>query len=332
VIPVALRLKKAFYHNRRSTVTTISEGIKGFVFHCRFEKNLSSSTLKAYEGDLKQFAVFLTDRGFAEDIAAVGKPLLRDFIQHLFTSLLAKSVKRKVATLKSLFRYLEGEEIVVISPFHNMDIRIREPRRLPRTVPLSTLRRLFKSLYHIKGDVVAESSERRRLLVRDIAVLELLFATAARISEICNLKMDDVDLRRGRVRIAGKGGRERLIHVSDPEVLSALNEYCSTKQKPQSGDCFFQNRNGKRLSDHAVRMLLRKHTKKAGIALHLTPHMIRHSVATCLLEDGVDIRYIQHLLGHTSISTTQLYTHVSDKQQRRVLKTHHPRRRFRTTA
>jgi len=310
---------------------TVPEGIKGFLFHCRFEKNLSSSTLKAYDGDLKQFAAFLADRGLAENITTVGKPLLRDFIQHLFASMLAKSVKRKVATLKSMFRYLEREEIVGINPFHNMDIRIREPRRLPRTVPLSTLKRLFKSLYHIKDNIVLESSERGRLLVRDIAVLELLFATAARISEICNLKLDDVDLRRGRVRIAGKGGRERLIHVSDPEVLSALNEYCNRRQELQSGDFFFQNRNGKRLSDHAVRMLLRKHAKAAGIALHLTPHMIRHSVATCLLDDGVDIRYIQHLLGHTSISTTQLYTHVSDKQHRRVLKTHHPRRRFRTT-
>lgn len=309
---------------------TVSEGNRGFLFHCRFEKNLSSSTLKAYDGDLKQFAAFLTDRGFAEDIAAIDKPLLRDFIQHLFASMLAKSVKRKVVTLKSLFRYLEREGIVGVSPFHNMDIRIREPRRLPRTIPISTLKRLFKSLYHIKGSIVSERSERGRMIVRDIAVLELLFATAARISEICNLTLEDVDLRRGKVRIAGKGGRERLIHVSDPEVLSALKAYRSTMQRLDSQAFFFQNRSGKCLSAHAVRMLLRKHAKAAGIALHLTPHMIRHSVATCLLEDGVDIRYIQHLLGHTSISTTQLYTHVSDKQHRRVLKTHHPRRRFRT--
>lgn len=310
---------------------TISEASEGFLFHCRFEKNLSSSTLKAYDGDLKQFAAFLKSRDSSEEIAAVGKPMLRDFIQHLFASMLAKSVKRKVATLKALFRYLEREELVESNPFHKMDIRIREPRRLPRTVPLSTIKRLFKSLYHMKGAVVSESSERSRLLVRDIAVLELLFATAARISEICNLKLDDVDLRRGRIRISGKGGRERLIHISDPEVLSALNGYRSANPDLRLGDYFFQNRIGRRLTDNAVRSLLRKHAKAAGIALHLTPHMIRHSVATCLLEDGVDIRYIQHLLGHTSISTTQLYAHVSDKQHRRVLKTHHPRRRFRTT-
>jgi integrase/recombinase XerD len=311
---------------------TVSEGVEGFLFHCRFEKNLSPSTLKAYEGDLQQFANFDAVHNLNGDISQVGKPVLRDFIQHLFSFLIAKSVKRKVATLKALFRYLEREEVVRSNPFHNMDIRIREPRRLPRTVPLPMLKRLFKTLYQMKASAGCEAAERHRLLVRDIAVLELLFATAARISEICNLRSEDVDLGRGRIRIAGKGGRERLIHISDPEVLSALKEYCGRKPELQSSDFFFQNRNGRRLSDHAVRMLLRKHAKVAGIALHLTPHMIRHSVATCLLEDGVDIRYIQHLLGHTSISTTQLYTHVSERQHRRVLKIHHPRRRFRTTA
>ena len=310
---------------------TVSEGVEGFLFHCRFEKNLSPSTLKAYQGDLQQFAKFLAVDGQEADISLVGKAVLRDFIQHLFSFLMAKSVKRKVATLKALFRYLVREEIVQSNPFYSMDIRIREPRRLPRTIPLPTLKRLFQTLYREKASSRCEA-EHHRILVRDIAVLELLFATAARISEICNLRLEDVDLRRGRIRIAGKGGRERLIHVSDPEVLSALNAYCSQRYASQTGDFFFQNRNGKRLSDQAVRTLLRKHAKAAGIDLHLTPHMIRHSVATCLLEDGVDIRYIQHLLGHTSISTTQLYTHVSDRQHRRVLKTHHPRRRFRTTA
>src|SRR6202008_870637 len=299
----------------------VSEGVEGFLFHCRFEKNLSPSTLKAYDGDLKQFAKFLAVPNLGADTAQVGKPVLRDFFQHLFSCLMAKSVKRKVATLKALFRYLVREEIVLSNPFHSMDIQIREPRRLPRTVPLPTLRRLFKSLYQMKASEASESAERR--LVRDIAVLELLFATAARISEICNLRSEDVDLGRGRIRIAGKGGRERLIHISDPEVLSALSEYRGTQPALQQQDFFFRNRKGNRLSDHAVRTLMRKHATAAGIALHLTPHMIRHTVATCLLEDGVDIRYIQHLLGHTSIATTQIYTHVSDKQHRRVLRTHH---------
>ena len=308
---------------------TVSKAVEGFLFHCRFEKNLSVRTLKAYDGDLQQFAQFLDTRESNYPVGEVGKPVLREFIQHLFTFLMAKSVKRKVATLKAFFRYMEREEVVETNPFRNMDIRIREPRRLPRTVPLPLLKKLFKSLYQMKNEAGSADSERRRLLVRDIAILELLFATAARISEVCNLTVGDVDLRRGQVRIMGKGNRERLIHVSDSEVLSALNEYHSTKTSVQTQDYFFQNRRYNRLSDNAVRMLLRKHAEAAGISFHLTPHMIRHSVATLLLEDGVDIRYIQHLLGHTSISTTQLYTHVADKQHRRVLRTHHPRRRFR---
>jgi integrase/recombinase XerD len=302
--------------------------VKAFLFHCRYEKNLSPRTLKAYDIDLQQFTRFLLAGAFPEQIAAIGKPALRDFIQHLFTTLKAKSVKRKVATLKSLYGYLEREEAVETSPFRQMDIRIREPLRLPRTVPLPTLKRLFKHLYQAK-ERAGSSSDRHRLLVRDIAVLELLFATAARISEICDLKIDDVDVRRGRVRIQGKGRRERLIYVSDAEVLAALREH-RDGEDGGADRYFFRNRGGRRLSDHSVRVLLRKHASAAGLELHVTPHMIRHSVATLLLEDGVDIRYIQHLLGHTSIATTQLYTHVSDKQHRRVLRSHHPRRRFRT--
>jgi integrase/recombinase XerD len=311
---------------------TVSEGVSAFLFHCRYEKNLSPRTLKAYEVDLQQFTRFLQARSLPHEVANIGKAVLRDFIEHLFSTLMAKSVKRKFATLKALFRYLEREGMLASSPFRQMDIRIREPRRLPRTVPFSMLKRLFRYLYQMKGETASADSERRRLLVRDVALLEVLFATAARISEVCDLRVNDVDLRRGHIRVCGKGDRERLIHVSDPEVIAALIEYASATRDLQPDDFFFRNRSGKRLSDHAVRILLRKHATAAGIRLHVTPHMIRHSVATLLLEDGVDIRYIQHLLGHTSISTTQLYTHVSDKQHRRILQTHHPRRRFRTGA
>lgn len=309
---------------------TLADAAESFLFHCQFEKNLSPRTLKAYQIDLQQFTEFIVASGHTSGCATIDKILLRQYIEHLFSSLMAKSVKRKVATLKVLFRFLEREQAITMNPLRQMDIRIREPRRLPRTVPLSTLKRLFKHLYAEKHEAASADTERHRLLVRDIAVLELLFATAARISEVCDLRVQDVDVRRGHVRVRGKGDRERIIHVSDAEVLSALREYREAAEMASADDYFFKNRRGNRLSDHGVRMLLRKHVAAAGIAVHVTPHMIRHSVATLLLEDGVDIRYIQHLLGHTSISTTQIYTHVSGKQHRRVLRAHHPRRRFRT--
>ena len=212
-----------------------------------------------------------------------------------------------------------------------MEVRIKEARRLPRTVPLAELRSLFRHLYAAKRSCADAASPEYRALVRDIAVLETLFATAARVSEVCQLLAADVDLLHGRVRIMGKGGRERVIQVCDAEALAALREYGALASADGGGaPHFFRNRRGRRLSEQSVRALLRKHVGATGIARRVTPHMLRHSVATLLLEEGVDIRYIQQLLGHSSITTTQIYTQVTDLQQERILSSHHPRRRFRT--
>ena len=309
---------------------TVSEGVAAFLFHCRFEKNLSPRTLQAYRIDLGQFGRFLGEEEYlGRPVEEIGKPDLQRFIQHLFSGLAAKSVKRKVATLRALFHYFEHEQVVESSPFRRMDVRIREPKRLPRTIPLSTLERLFRYLYGARD--AAPDGERRNLLLRDIALLELLFATGARISEICGLRVADVDMGEGHIRIFGKGARERLIHVSDTETLTSIRLYRNGEPHSGPGEPFFRTRSRRTLTDHSVRVLLRKHARNAGIELHLTPHMIRHSVATLLLEEGVDIRYIQHLLGHTSITTTQIYTHVSGRQSRRVLLQYHPRRRFRAS-
>jgi integrase/recombinase XerD len=174
-------------------------------------------------------------------------------------------------------------------------------------------------------DAALEGTPERAALVRDLAVLEALFATGARVAEVCGLTTDDVDLARGRIRILGKGSRERLVQLCHPEAIAALKEY---REHAQSTDSpwFFANRFGRRLSEQSVRAILRRHTTAAGLALHVTPHMFRHSVATLLHEDGADIRYIQHLLGHRSIATTQIYTEVGEASQRRMLVQHHPRR------
>ena len=168
------------------------------------------------------------------------------------------------------------------------------------------------------------------MLVRDIAVVETLFATGARVSEICHLRLEDVDLSQGSVRILGKGARERLLHLPDKDILAALLEYrASWLPTAPVQPFFFQNRLGGRLSEQSVRFMLRRHATDAGLALHLTPHMFRHSVATLLLEQGVDIRHIQHLLGHSSITTTQIYTAVHDHSHSQIIAFKHPRRLLR---
>jgi len=309
---------------------TVQEAISQFLFHCQYEKNLSPKTLKAYSIDLRQFRTYLeTDLNLTE-LAQIDKVALRAYIKSLFGPLAEKSVKRKVATLKALFHHLEREDEVAVNPFRKIDVRIKEKKRLPRTVPLADLERLFRYLYRVRGEISDRESKAYRTLIRDIAVLELLFATGARVAEVCSLVAEDVDLRRGQARILGKGGRERLLPFHDEEVLRVLREHSALSAERANGPRpFFQNRAGNRLSEQAVRTALRRHAQQAGLRLAITPHMLRHSLATLLLEEGVDIRYIQHLLGHSSIATTQIYTEVRDQGQRRVLSSKHPRRRLR---
>jgi integrase/recombinase XerD len=210
-----------------------------------------------------------------------------------------------------------------------MEVRIKETRRLPRTVDSGDLKLLFRHLYHLKE----KHRTRRRPalyknLVRDIAVLEVLFGTGARVSEVCNLVIPDVDLRGKQLRILGKGARERVL-LCDREMLAALRDYRALwEEELDTEGAFFRNRLGHRLSEQSVRTMLRKHAKGAGLPRDITPHMLRHSLATLLLEEGVDIRYIQNLLGHTSITTTQIYTEVHRGHQVKLIAARHPRRRF----
>ena len=309
---------------------TIEEAVAQFLFHCQYEKNLSPKTLKAYSIDLRQFSEHLAKELTVTEIAGIDKTALRDYIKSLFNHLAEKSVKRKVATLKAFLHFLEREDAVAVNPFRKMDVRIKETRRLPRTISLEDLEKLFRHLYSLKRKGPRKKSAAYRLLLRDIAVLELLFATGARVGEICGLKKQDVDLRQERVRILGKGGRERILQLCDEETLSALTDYLALWKEDGTEDSpFFRNRSGSRLSEQTVRTALRRYTRDAGVVLHVTPHMLRHSTATLLLEEGVDIRFIQQLLGHRSIATTQIYTEVGAGAQRRVLAGRHPRRRFR---
>jgi len=309
---------------------TVANAMTSFLFHCRYEKNLSPRTLKAYSIDLCQLCKHLKAAQVVE-IEAVDKSCLRDYIRGLFDGYKEKTIKRKVATLKSFFHFLEREDAIAVNPLRKMDVRIKETRRLPRTIALADLKRLFHHLYRAKQACEDKESDAYRALVRDIAVLELLFATGARVSEVANLRSEDVDLRAGCVRILGKGGRERILQICDSETLAAVRQYQSLREGESSMQ-FFRNRSGNRLTDQSIRGMLRRHASRAGLKAHLTPHMLRHSVATLLLEEGVDIRYIQHLLGHSSITTTQIYTEVRNESQWRVLAQKHPRRLIKATA
>lgn len=297
--------------------------IKNYLEYCKSQKCLDEKTLKAYRIDLRQFA----EQNSNTNITEITSEILERYIAELHEQYKPKTVKRKIASVKALFHYLEYKEIIEHNPFNKMLIHFREPVILPRTIPLHTVEVFLSTMYKQRRE--AKTPYQRINALRDIAVAELLFSTGMRISELCSLKVNNVNLYDGAILIYGKGSKERRIQIGNESVISILTEYNEAfSVYRQSCNNFFVNQSGKALSDQAVRRMINKYTSLASIEQHITPHMFRHTFATSLLEADVDIRYIQEMLGHSSINITEIYTHVTVAKQRNILATKHPRNNF----
>ena len=293
--------------------------IAEYLEHCEIRKELDTKTIKAYRIDLKQFSDYMqTYTNYTE------KAALNDYISNVHQQSQPKTTKRKLASVKAFFHYLVYEEIIENNPFDKINIRFREPQRLPRTIPFTVIELFMAAMY--KELQSARTKFQQRTILRDIAVIELLFATGMRISELCTLKHEQVDLTSHKLLIYGKGAKERMLQIGNQDVIKILSDYYMVFEKDIcSTGWFFINRLNMRFSEQSVRSMILKYTELAGLQLHLTPHMFRHSFATLLLEADVDIRYIQKMLGHSSITTTEIYTNVSMAKQHSILTTKHPR-------
>ncbi len=300
-------------------MNTLNNYIAEYIEYCEYRKRLDSKTLKAYKIDLKQYEDFCT--GLSDCYA---RNVVDSFITNLHKQYKPKTVKRKIASLKAFFHHMEYRELLSENPFLKLDVRFREAKLLPKTIPFHSIQAFLSTLYTQKEQ--AESEYQFRCCIRDIAVIELLFATGMRISELCSLKPSDIDLESNNILIYGKGAKERIIQLGNQEVIAALVLYQETFRKDiEICGYFFVNRLKHKLSDQSVRFMINHYAELAGISQHITPHMFRHSFATLLLEQDVDIRYIQRMLGHSSISTTEIYTHVSNAKQKDILVHKHPR-------
>lgn len=307
----------------------LPEASREFLSHCQFEKNLSEKSLKAYKTDLAQLLAFMQSRSFDIAITSISKVELKEYLISI-GSLKPKSVKRKIATVKALFNYLEFEDILAINPFRKMRINIKEPKRLPLVMDIREITRIFKTAYNYKRMKTKPETYSYFQALRDIVILELLFSTGARVSEIAGLTKNNINLDSGNITIRGKGDKERAIQICNRETIELLKHYYKL-YKPsieKAGNYFLINRLGHKLSDQSIRTIVKKLAGTAEINRHITPHMFRHSFATLLLEKDVDIKYIQSLLGHSSIMTTQIYTHVNRAKQKQILRTKHPRKDF----
>lgn len=298
------------------------ELIEEYLYYCLKQRKLDEKTVRAYRVDLKQFSEFCVQKELV-----IEKAIIRQYILYLHETYKQKTVKRKVASLKAFYFYLEAEEIIENSPLRKIRTEFREEKVLPRSIPYSVLQSLLSSMYSQKsmGSTISE----RKLLNRDIAVVEILFSTGIRISELCNLTQKNIDIEQGIFCIKGKGGKERYLQIGTEEVLEQLKEYKRDwKKELETSEFFFLNRYGMRYSEQSARRMIQRYTQEAMIEMHITPHMFRHAFATLLLEEEVDIRFIQKMLGHASIMTTQIYAEVASKKQMEILKMKHPRNRM----
>lgn len=307
----------------------IEECIENFFFHCTYEKSLSKKTLKAYETDLKQFTSFVSNMIDETAIHGLDKKILRTYLKKITEANKPRTVKRKIATLKAFFNYLEYEDVITVNPFRKLKIKLKESKSLPKTIPLPAILRIFRYLYKLNNNITSIRCYSQKAIIRDIAVIELLFSTGVRVAELCSLEKKNIDLSKAGIRIMGKGSKERIIPICNDETIKALKKYAELfHHEISNSDYFFLNRLKSRLSEQSVRLMIKKYTVAARIDENITPHMYRHTIATLLLEEGVDTRNIQTLLGHSSILTTQIYVQVSKESQRKILKHKHPRNNF----
>ena len=309
-----------------------------FLDYCRSSKNLSSHTLRAYEIDLVDFQRFVGPR---KGVKGIDKTVLRNYLGYLKEekAFAPTTVKRRLACLRVMFSWLEDEEAIEQSPLYRLNAKITLPQQLPRALSREEMAKLLAYWRLRLGLPPKRQAGAQHLAAlrntRDFAgftgmlATEILFATGMRVGELSAVRPEDISPDGEVITINGKGNRERRVFISRKELNALIRTYLATREArfplaegvmitPQGADA----------STQYLRQVITRGAKEAGLPRRITPHMIRHTAATMLLEEGLDIRYVQRLLGHQSIATTQRYTHVTDEALQKLLVEKHPRDRM----
>lgn len=288
-----------------------------FLNYLRNERNVSPHTLRGYLSDLEQLSAFLGDK----EPAAVDHQTLRRFIAHLMQGEVKKSsIARKLSAVRSFFRYLNRDGTLTSNPARLVATPRRE-KRLPAVLTADDALRLMESPKEKKP-------EDHAVVLRDRAVLETLYSTGIRASELIGMNREDLDRHASLIRIRGKGRKERIVPIG-MKARDAIDEYLTCPSRSAETTAIFSGPSGKRLTARTVQRILENHRKQLGMQQKASPHTLRHSYATHMLESGADLRAIQELLGHASLSTTQRYTHVNLDSLMDVYDKAHPKARKR---
>ncbi|MDD5362896.1 MAG: site-specific tyrosine recombinase XerD [Ignavibacteria bacterium] len=296
---------------------------KLFLNHLRLEKALSENTISNYSLDIRFFINYLTEKKKVTDAKSISEGVIENYIFYLrnlknkkddYYSV--KSINRYISSIKSFFKFLASEKIIDKNPSEIIETP-KISRNLPQVLTIGEIDSILK---------LTDNSD--VLELRDRAIMETMYASGLRVSEVVNLILPNIFFDEGILRIFGKGSKERIVPIGS-SALQYINKYLEKSRpylrKPYSEDTVFLNHRGRKLTRMAIWNIISKYAKKAGIKKQIHPHTFRHSFATHLLEGGADIRIIQEMLGHSDISTTQIYTHIDREYLIEVHKTFHPR-------
>ena len=285
--------------------------IESFLDSLYIEKGLSQNTVQSYKNDITSFALWV-DESINLPLVRISKIDINKYIAYLFKNgLKSSSVNRKISTIKSFFIFLLKKKHILVSPVEDIEM-IKQEKYLPI------------SMSEKEVELLLESPNLDSFIgIRDRAMIEMLYATGMRVSELINLKITDIDHNRLVVKVMGKGSKERLIPYG--EVASDyLNAYLKNRKEINSNEIFLSNR-GKKITRSAFWNRIKLYLKKENLKESISPHTLRHAFATHLLNRGADLRSVQILLGHSDLSTTQIYTHIAKQRLGEILKKHHPR-------
>jgi integrase/recombinase XerD len=294
------------------------DALDDYLHFLRVERQLASNTLTSYERDLKSYLQYLKEVEQLDSLRKIERVHILNHLRHLKeTTKTSRTVARHISSIRSFHQFLIRERVVDNDPTVHLEMPQME-KKLPNILSIEEVDALMQAPALNKANGL-----------RDRAMLELLYASGMRVSECINLDIEDVNLTMGFVKCYGKGGKERIIPLGKT-ALGACKEYLENARgelaKPEvKTDSLFINQRGKRLTRQGFWKLLKQHAQKAGIQRELTPHTLRHSFATHLIENGADLRAVQEMLGHADISTTQIYTHVSKTRLKDVYSQFHPR-------
>lgn len=299
--------------------------LENYLLLLKSERNLSLNSLKAYRCDISAFLNWVNDNHYAH-IEAINIGIYIKSLQEE-RKLKDSSIKRRFIAIKSFLRYLVSHHFIASSPVDNYRISYKTTKSLPKTLPVSDVKKL---LFSQTEDLKTLHSEyRKSICIRNIAIIELLFCLGLRIGELVGIDLNDIDLVEQTVLIRGKGRKERILYISSDDVMATIKTWLINRnQFNPTVDALFINKYGNRLSIYSIENIYSKYRDLSKIERRSTPHFLRHTFATQLLNNGADIRAVQEILGHSSITTTQIYTEVTTERKKQVLLKYNSRNSF----